>query len=163
LERRLGLNSSKPPRTDALHKPSPKSQRSQTGKGFGGQKDHKGKTLNHADVADETIACTISECSLCHSSLDAIFVTSVEERQEFCVVIKRHVRSYVSDVKICNCGHINRCSLPEHIKSHVQYGETAKAVNIALMNNFVPLKRLVDFNKQVLESSPSFGNNMMPS
>jgi transposase len=59
LERRLGLNSSnsgKPPSTDGLHKPSPKSQRSPTGKGFGGQKGHKGNTLNHIDVADETIA-----------------------------------------------------------------------------------------------------------
>jgi len=125
LERRLGLNSSnsgKPPSTDGLHKPSPKSQRSPTGKGFGGQKGHKGKTLNHVDVADETITCTVSECSQCHSSLDAIDMTSVEERQEFDVVIKRHVRSYVSDVKICHCGHINRGTFPEHIKSHVQYG-----------------------------------------
>ena len=158
LERRLGLNSSnsgKPPSTDGLHKPSPKSQRSPTGKEFGGQKGHKGNTLNHIDVADETIACTVSECTHCHSSLDVIDVTSVEERQEFDVIIKRHVRAYVSDVKICNCGHINRGSFPKHIKSHVQYGETTKAVNIALMNNFVPLKRLVDFNKQVLKLSLS--------
>ena len=111
LERRLGLNSSnsgKTPSTDGLNKPSPKSQRSPTGKGFGGQKGHKGNTLNQVDVADETITSTVSECSHCHFSLDAIDVTSVEERQEFDVVIKRHVRAYVRDVKICHCGHINR-------------------------------------------------------
>ena len=158
LERRLGLNSSnsgKPPSLDGLHKPSPKSQRTPTGKAFGGQKGHTGNTLNHVDVADETIACTVSECTHCHSSLDAVDITSIEERQEFDVIIKRHVRAYVSDVKICRCGHVNRGTFPEHIKSHVQYGETAKAVNVTLMNNFVPLKRLVYFNKHVLKLSLS--------
>lgn len=156
LERRLGLNSTnsgKPPSQDGLNKPvkpqrSPHDERPK--KEFGGQKGHQGNTLNHIEAPDETIACTVSHCEECHHSLDAVTVESIEERQEFDVIIKRHVRSYKKEVKICACGHINHGVFPDHIKSHAQYGESAKAVNIALINNFVPLKRLVDFNKQVL-------------
>ena len=146
-------NSGKPPSQDGLNKPV-KPQRSPHGerpkKEFGGQKGHTGKTLEQIATPDEIVSCTVSQCAYCQNSLDDIEASSIEERQEFDVIIKRHVRSYKKDVKVCGCGHINHGVFPDHIKSHAQYGEAAKAVNIALINNFVPLKRLVVFNKQVL-------------
>lgn len=158
LKRRLGLNSTNsgiPPSQDGLNKPTPKSLKKATGKAFGGQKGHKGNTLNHVAAPDEIIDCQVSACEKCDASLDDIAITTIEERQEFDVIVKRHVRAYKKEVKICTCGHTNCGTFPDHIKSHVQFGETAKAVNVALLNNFIPLKRLVDFNKQVFNLSVS--------
>jgi len=55
-------NSSKPPSSDGLTKPSPKSLRKKGERKNGGQKGHRGSTLERADKPDVTVTLTPSDC-----------------------------------------------------------------------------------------------------
>ena len=76
LARRLPLNSSnssKPPSSDGLRKkPAPKSLRSKSGKKSGGQKGHKGHTLEQTAHPDKIINHDADECPNCQNSLKTI-------------------------------------------------------------------------------------------
>src|SRR3954466_11793966 len=70
LERRLGLNSSnsgKPPSSDGLGKPPPRTRslREASGKPSGGQKGHKGETLRQIAEPDTTVDHYPDTCSGC--------------------------------------------------------------------------------------------------
>ena len=60
-------NSSKPPSTDAFQKI--KSQRKSSGKPVGGQKGHKGHTLEMAENPDHVIVHPVTKCESCGRSL----------------------------------------------------------------------------------------------
>jgi len=65
LEERLNKNSSKPPSSDGLNKPKPKSLRKPSGKKAGAQPGHKGKGLNLMKTPDETIQHQPAQCNSC--------------------------------------------------------------------------------------------------
>jgi len=56
-------NSSKPPSTDAFRKT--RSQRKSSGKPVGGQKGHKGHTLEMAENPDHVIVHPVTQCESC--------------------------------------------------------------------------------------------------
>ena len=58
-------NSSKPPSSDGLNKPKPKSLRKPSGKKAGAQPGHKGKGLNLMKTPDETIQHQPAQCNSC--------------------------------------------------------------------------------------------------
>ena len=76
LERRLGLNSSnsgKPPSSDGLKKP-PRPARTQSLRGpsnkpSGGQKGHKGETLEQVAAPDHVIDHVPPSCATCGSAM----------------------------------------------------------------------------------------------
>jgi len=65
LKDRLALNSrnsGKPPSTDGLDKPAPKSLRKKTGRKPGGQPGHPGRSLQPIALPDHTIVHLLDRC-----------------------------------------------------------------------------------------------------
>src|ERR1700690_2607244 len=56
-------NSSKPPSSDGLNKPAPKSRREKSGKRSGGQKGHVGYRLEPVDKPDHIEVYAVVQCT----------------------------------------------------------------------------------------------------
>jgi len=136
-------NSSKPPSTDTFRKI--KGQRKPSGKSVGGQKGHKGHTLEMAEKPDHVIVHPVIKCESCGRFLCDTETTSYERRQVFDLPpIKVEVFEHQAERKICpNCGCLNKATFPKEITYPVQYGTRLKSV-AAYLNQYqlVPFDRL---------------------
>lgn len=173
-------NSSKPPSTDGYakpsakakdstgtasdtgskdDKPSPKSLRKKSGLKPGGQKGHKGFTLEQTAEPERTQYHPVIDCEKCHRSLRSTNPLKRVERQVFEPGRFGHfeVTAHVAEVKECNCGHITHARFPKGVDSHVQYGPTTQALAVYLCQyQLIPFKRASQFFMDVfgLEVSP---------
>lgn len=148
LKRLLGLNSttsSKPPSSDGLRKkPTPKSLRQKGVKPSGGQKGHKGATLQQVAHPDAVETHAPATCAQCAQSLEEVREELVTQRQVFDIPLPRmEVTAHRVVQKTCTCGHINVGSFPEHVTAPVQYGPRVHGLVVYMMNQqFVPEDRL---------------------
>ena len=171
-------NSSKPPSTDGYtkppakktscstsendskdDKPNPKSLRQKSGLKPGGQKGHKGTTLQQAEKTERTRYHPVIDCEKCHRSLRAEKPIKLVERQVFEPGRFGHfeVTAHVAEVKKCSCGHVTQGSFPEGVDAHVQYGPVTQALAVYLCQyQLVPYKRTSQFFMDIfgLEVSP---------
>src|SRR3972149_4530658 len=76
-------NSGKPPSSDGLKKPSPKSLREKGKRTTGGQKGHKGHTLKMVETPDHVVRHAVKGCSRGGADLRAVAAEGVEKRQVF--------------------------------------------------------------------------------
>ena len=136
-------NSSKPPSTDTFQKI--KGQRKPSGKSVGGQKGHKGHTLEMTDKPDHVIVHPVTKCETCGRSLCDAKAVSYERRQVFDLPpIKVEVFEHQAERKICpNCYCLNKATFPKGVAHPVQYGTRLKSV-AAYLNQYqlVPFDRL---------------------
>ena len=152
-------NSSKPPSTDPFRKT--KGLRKPSGKSVGGQKGHKGHTLEMAEKPDHEIVHRVIKCESCGRSLCDAEATNYEMRQVFDLPpIKVEVFEHKSESKICpNCGCLNKAAFPMEVAYPVQYGTRLKSVAVYLNQyQLVPFDRLretfVDlFNHRLSQST----------
>jgi transposase len=135
-------NSSKPPSSDGLHKPKPKSLRPKGEKPKGGQPGHAGSTLTRVAQPDriETHA-PANQCEVCQRPLSAAVV--VETRQVFDLP---PLRCEVTEHQIleaqCACGMVHRGTFPAAVSAPVQYGPHSKALVVQLTHHhMLPLAR----------------------
>ena len=148
LEHRVAANSAnshRPPSTDGLSKPAPKSLRKSGQRPNGGQLGHAGATLSQVAQADVVIEHgRLQQCPSCSAAFGAAEV--VARRQvidlkpsELQVTEHRMLRA------VCACGHVHEGMWPEGVGASVQYGPNIKAQAVALsQQHLVPLARVCE-------------------
>ena len=137
LIEQLGLNSknsSKPPSSDGLKKPAPKSLRNPSGKKSGGQLGHPGSHLDITAEPDEIIDHVPSVCRGCYNYNNCASRACVgETRKVVDAVVTVKVTAHQSLVFNCPLnGVLHKGEFPEDIKATVQYGENLQALTVAL-------------------------------
>jgi len=158
LKDRLALssrNSSKPPSTDGLAKPAPKSLRKRTGRRRGGQPGHPGRTLQPVDEPDHLVLHALGRCpcGLCQGrSLRNEPVVDYEKRQVFELPRKLlEVTEHQAEIKRCPVsGRLVTAAFPESIGAPAQYGPRFRGLMIYFNNRqFIPYDRLTEVSEDV--------------
>lgn len=145
-------NSSKPPSSDGLNKPAPKSLRSAGKKPTGGQKDHPGSTLRKAAQPDKIVVhAAPDQCQACHLALPPAHVA--ESRQVFDLpVVKYEVTEHRTMQSVCICGQVHTGIFPAEVTASVQYGPRAQAAMVHLnLNHAVSVSRTTALMEDLFE------------
>ncbi len=159
LEGRLALNSKnsgKPPSSDGLNKPAPKSLRVAAEKPSGGQKGHPGSTLCKAAQPDRIVVHNVpDQCQACQRKLPFGFVN--ETRQVFDLpALRFEVTEHHAMQAICACGHVHTAQFPTGVNATVQYGPRAQAAMVHLnLNHAVSVQRTAALMKDFFDLSVS--------
>jgi transposase len=139
-------NSSKPPSSDGLAKPKPKSRRPRSQRPTGGQPGHLGQTLQAVEKPDHTVRHPVERCAGCGRSLADQAPTRIERRQVFDLPEpKLEVTEHQAEIKTCTCGCVNRAAFPPEAAAPVQYGFRIKSVAVYLKEyQLLPFDRLTE-------------------
>jgi transposase len=167
LEDRLAKNSrnsSKPPSSDDINKPKPKSLRGKSSKKPGGQKGHPGTTLSMVENPDHVVIHSPEECEGCGETLprqsSSGEVRGYERRQVVDVpaLLALEVTEHRAWRERCfGCGSITTAALPVEASAQVVYGPRIKALSVYLMNyQLLPYER----TSELLEDL--FGGGLAP-
>ena len=147
LEARLKMNSrnsSKPPSSDGLNKPSPKSLREQSGRTTGGQPGHEGKTLEQVPNPDQSQELKLECCPDSGLALGEEQIVGTIKRQVFDLPSPRlEVTEYVASIYQLNNGKRVSACFPEGVDRAVQYGFRFQAWLVYLSDyQMIPLRRI---------------------
>jgi transposase len=144
---RNSRNSGKPPSSDGVKKPAPKSQREKGKRKSGGQVGHKGKTLEAVAQPDVVVRHTLVSCPHCAQDLRSNVSEEVTRRQIFELPPLRLVVTEHQAETLCCPGCKRRVSaaFPVGVAQPVQYGERFKALLVYLnAYQMLPMKRLTE-------------------
>ncbi|MBA3489514.1 MAG: IS66 family transposase [Longispora sp.] len=146
LKRQLGLNSrnsSKPPSSDGLAKPAPKSLRGRSGKKPGGQPGHSGAALMQVADPDERLRHEPEACSGCGGDLGDAPEVGIQRRQVFDLPpITVQVTEHQLIERRCSCGITTCGTAPEGVNAPTQYGPQITAIILYLyVGQFLSKKR----------------------
>ena len=169
-------NSGKPPSSDGLKKPRPRNLRKKTGRSSGGQKGHKGHTLEMVEQPDHVRVHPVSQCPHCATDLQSVERCEIERRQVFDLPpVHIEVTEHRAEIKVCpRCGKQVKGDFPPSVTQPVQYGPRIKA-QVSYLNTYqlIPWARvrelLGDFyghapaEALILESNTAVLDGIKPS
>lgn len=153
-------NSSKPPSSDGLNKPAPKSRREKSGKPSGGQQGHEGHRLEPVEKADHIERHPVVQCAHCQASLADVAASKIDKRQVFDLPPMRlEVTEHQSEVKTCpHCGTVNAGVFPQGVEQPTQYGPRLRAYMVYLnVGHFLPLERAAEILSELCGQKISDG------
>jgi transposase len=137
-------NSSKPPSSDGLDKPAPKSLRGRSGRKPGGQPGREGRTLRQVAVPDEVVVHEPGACTGCGSTLPADGPPArIIRRQVFDIPqITVRVVEHRLISRRCACGAVTQAPAPAGVAAPVSYGPHAAAIAVYLvLGQHLPVER----------------------
>jgi transposase len=137
LEARLAKdshNSGKPPSSDGLSKPAPKSLRPKSGNKPGGQPGHPGSSLCLSPSPDQIMEHRPECCAACGKTLTPADTTSIERRQvhdlpPLRVLVTEH-RGHTCRCPVCHSA--TRAAFPDGVNAPAQYGPQLQALSVYL-------------------------------
>ena len=141
-------NSGKPPSSDGLAKPAPRSMRNKTGHKPGGQPGHPGHTLDPVKNPDHQKVHLLDRCPCgqCGGvSLQSQPVLDYERRQVFDLPpLRLEVTEHRAEIKICPVSSLKvKASFPAGVEAPVQYGPNFRGLTLYLFNQqLLPFNRL---------------------
>ena len=167
LEHRLGLdstNSSKPPSSDGLKKPPPKSLREPTGRKSGGQPGHPGHRLERVAVPDVIkIHSPVGQpCPHCHKVVAEDAPVVLEQSRQVLELpeVKLIATEHRAMACLCPC-----CSkkvvgeFPPEVVQDVAYGPRVRSLVICLLDvQMLSFKRTAEFVKDLCDIRLSEGS-----
>jgi transposase-like protein len=149
LEAQLARNSSnsgKPPSSDGLSKPSPKSLREPSGRKPGGQPGHPGHTLQRVKTPDHIEVHRLENCPQCGGrGLGRKPVLDYESRQVFDLPeLSLAVTEHRAEIKGCpHCGQRVGADFPTGVSAPAQYGPRFQSLMVYLnQQQLLPYDRL---------------------
>lgn len=136
-------NSSIPPSQDE-NRPVRKSLREKSGLKPGGQKGHKGSTLQMTATPDKAEKLISDFCQNCGGDLRDVQSKFISKRQVVDLPeIKPIYTEYQCYSRKCSCGHEQVPSYPGHVSNHIQYGASVEAaVGYYSVYQYLPYKRM---------------------
>ncbi|MBW8768048.1 MAG: transposase, partial [Geodermatophilales bacterium] len=163
LKRQLAAssrNSSKPPSSDGLDKPAPKSLRGRSGRKPGGQPGRQGRTLRQVAVPDEVVIHEPGACAGCGADLPiAERPAGVVRRQVFDIPqITVRVVEHRLISRRCSCGTLTRAAAPTGVRAPVSYGPHAAAIAVYLvLGQHLPVERTAGLLAELFGTPMSVG------
>ena len=162
LERQLAStsrNSSKPPSSDGLAKPAPKSLRGKSGRKPRGQIGHKGETLRQVADPDVVLRHEPACCAGCGGSLAGATEPGVARRQVFDLPpVDIRVTEHQLVSRRCGCGAVTRAEAPDGVGAPVQYGPRMLAVIVYLyMGQYLSKQRTAQALSELFGTAISHG------
>jgi transposase len=150
LRRRAGLNSrnsSRPPASDGLEKPPPKSMRGKSGRKPGKQPGSPGTALAQVASPDRRVKHFPESCGGCSRRLSrSKRAGGLVRRQVFDVPEMRvSVTEHVLHALLCGCGHVTRADAPAGVSAPAVYGPNVTAFAAYLSaQHHIPVGRIAE-------------------
>jgi transposase len=152
-------NSSKPPSSDGLAKPAPKSLRGKSGRKPGRPKGQSGATMRLSEHPDKTVRHRPARCGCCGKSLKRAAVTAVERRQVIDIPpVKAVTTEHQMLTLLCGCGCETKAQAPDGVTAPVQYGPRVMGAGIYLWHGqFLSRDRACQALAELFGCAPSPG------
>ena len=149
-------NSNLPPSKDPIGKKV--NLRTHSGRPSGGQKGHKGTTLE-MQTPHTTVPLSAHYCTSCGRDLSFETGEIIERRQQIDLPpIVPEITEYHKIRKVCRCNHVNDGEFPTGVNTTISYGSQVQSlVTYLSVCQHIPSKRLVTLMKEVYGLSLSEG------